>query len=465
MRPPKWRRTQPGAGIVLAILLCLIAAASTAADTPEPGSAFFGIQMRDNTAEQAALPLAGQAGIQWIRMNLRWSVIQNTDADPPVYDWSRYDTLIGNAANAGFSLILTIRDNPAWAATTACGPIDRVSTDRFVAFVAAAVARYSQPPYQVKLWELYNEPDNNHTDMPQQGGCWGQYPTEYASLLSEIYPAVKAADPASQLVLGGLAYDFFEGVDEGGLFNPDFLDAVLGAPGGASFDIMNFHYYRAFHLRWDEFGRDVIGKTTHLRDALARYQLSKPIMVSEIGHPSAGPISDGQDYSDTATSRYVLQAHARGLAAGLHSMIWFEMVDSSVEPRKYGLLAEDLSAKPAYGAYQTLTEQLDGLPYVRDDSAGDLEVYVFDAGDRQKTVCWSNSAITQTLNIHADVLRVLDMYGQSTSIADGDSADADGARNGSIRLAVGQDPVYAYPMLPADLPVKTYLPLIWRAGL
>ena len=399
MKPMKSVNGKRGAGLLLGLLLCLGITLSVGANAPAQGDAFFGIQMRDTATEQAALPLADQAGIQWIRMNVRWDEIEQSDIDPPIYDWTPYDLLIGNATNAGFSLVLTIRDNPDWAATTACGPIDKVSTDRFVAFVTALVGRYSQPPYNVKLWELYNEPDNNHTEMPEQGGCWGQYATEYAALLADVYPAIKAADPESQLIFGGLAYDFFEGFDEGGLFNADFLDDVLSSPGGSSFDIMNFHYYRAFHWRWDQFGRDVIGKTTHLRDKLATYELSKPIMVSEIGHPSDGPASDGQDYSDEASSRYVLQAHARGLAAGLHSMIWFEMVDSSVEPRKYGLLAEDQTTKPAYDAYQTLVEQLDGLPYLRDDSMGDLEVYVFDAGDRHKSVCWSNSQATQTLLI------------------------------------------------------------------
>jgi len=363
---------KPGASVLLLLLLCLTISGSAGAQPASQETAFFGIQMRDNQTEQATLPLAGQAGMQVIRMNLRWDEIENNNTNPPSYNWNKYDALIGDATSAGFSLIITIRNNPGWAATTACGPIDRVSTDRFVAFITALVGRYSQPPYNVTLWELYNEPDNNHTDMPQQGGCWGQYAEEYAALLGVVQPAIKSADPDSKLVLGGLAYDFFEGIDEGGLFNADFLEDMLSSPGGASFDIMNFHYYRAFHTRWDPFARDVIGKATHLRGELATHGLSKPIMVTEIGHPSAGPASDGQDYSNEASSRYVLQAHARGRAAGLHSMVWFEMVDSPIEPRKYGLLRSDQTVKPAYHAYQTVTEQLTGLPYLRDDSMGDL---------------------------------------------------------------------------------------------
>ena len=436
------------------------------ANDPTPSTGFFGIQMRDNLGEQATLPLAGGAGIQTIRFNLRWNDVEPTDTDPPIYNWSKYDTLIGNAAAAGFSLIITVRDNPTWAATTACGPIDLVSTDHFIAFLTALVERYSQPSYNVKLWELYNEPDNNHPEMPQQGGCWGQDATEYADLLGKAHPAIKAVDSESQLVLGGLAYDFFEGVDEGGIFNQYFLADMLNSPGGTSFDIMNFHYYRAFHWRWDPYGRDVIGKAAYIRGELAKVGLQKPSMVTEIGHPSEGPAGDGQDYSDEASSRYVVQAYARGVAANLHSMVWFEMVDSSVEPRKYGLLKTDHTAKPAYLAYKTMTEQLfDGLPYLRDDSTTELEAYVFDAGDREKYVSWSAGAVTQTLSISADAVWIVDKFGNRRSIGDGSTEDRDGVRNGAVTLNVGPDPVYVYPMLPADLPVKVYLPLTIRTTL
>ena len=453
--------------LALAIVLLGVAAAvSTAADGSSSTSSFFGIQMRDNQGEQATLPLAGGAGIQTIRFNLRWDEVEPANTNPPTYNWGKYDTLIGNATAAGFSLIITVRDNPTWAATTACGPIDQVPPERFVTFLTEAVAIYSRPPYNVKLWELYNEPDNNHPEMPQQGGCWGQHAAEYAALLGKAHPAIKAADSESQLVLGGLAYDFFEGVDEGGIFNQYFLVDMLNSPDGTSFDIMNFHYYRAFHERWDQFGQDVIGKATHIRGELAKVGQTKPIMVTEIGHPSEGPAGDGQDYSDEASSRYVVQAYARGVAANLHSMVWFEMVDSSVEPRKYGLLKTDHTAKPAYLAYKTMTEQLfDGLPYLRDDSTTELEAYVFDAGDREKYVSWSAGTVTQTLSISADAVWIVDKFGNRRSIGDGAAADRDGSYNGSVTLDVGPDPVYVYPMLPADLRIRVYLPVTIRTAL
>jgi hypothetical protein len=428
------------------------------ADGPAvPPSAFHGIQMDDSVAEQDALSQADAAGIRYIRFNLRWDEIEPTMTTPATYTWAKYDELIANATTAGFSLILTVRDNPAWAAGTACGPID-VQPARFNAFLTDLTARYSAAPYNVRLWELYNEPDNNHPEFASQGGCWGQHAAQYALLLQGAAPIIHAA--GGQLVLGGLAYDYIEGYDVGGIFNGQFLDTLLNSPGGSSFDIMNFHYYRAFHERWDRYGLDVIGKTSFVRTKLIAKGLNKPIMVTEIGHPSAGPAADQQDYSDAASSRYVVQGLTRGLFARLYSMVWYQMVDIPGDPRKYGLLLSDFTPKPAYYAYQTHAQEIGGLTNPTQSLAGGLEAYTFNAGDRQKTVAWSSDNLTHTLSIAAGRIWVVDKLGGRQIVYDGAPADAD-ARAGYVGAPVGIEPVYAYPFLAVDQP-RVMMPLIMR---
>ena len=51
-------------------------------------------------------------------------------------------------------------------------------------FMTAVVTRYSAPPYNVHLWELFNEPDQTHG--PLRG--WGLHSTEYARLLRTVTP-------------------------------------------------------------------------------------------------------------------------------------------------------------------------------------------------------------------------------------------------------------------------------------
>ena len=51
---------------------------------------------------------------------------------------------------------------------------------------------------------------------------WGPYGADYAQMLCAVYPAVKAASPNARIVLGGIAYDWFQ--EDGGPF-------VRGFPG------------------------------------------------------------------------------------------------------------------------------------------------------------------------------------------------------------------------------------------
>jgi hypothetical protein len=446
--------------VLLALALGLSSLPAVAAP---PAGGFYGVQLDDSVAELTTLPLASAAGVRLLRFNLRWADVESADSNPPAYNWALYDRLIGEETAAGFQLIITVRDNPSWAATTSCGPIDKVPTARFIAFLSALVNRYGKPPYNVKLWELYNEPDNNHPEFAGQGGCWGQHAAAYAALLSQAQPAIKAADPDAKLVLGGLAYDFIEGVDAGGIFNRYFLRDLLASPGGKSFDIMNFHYYRAFHARWDPYGRDVIGKTNFIRGQLISNGALRPIMVTEIGHPSAGPAGDGQDYSDAASSRYVVQGLTRGRAADLYAMVWYQMTDVPADPRKYGLLLADHTPKPAYYAYQINTAELGAATYLGQENAAGLETYLFDAGDRQKRVAWSSDDLTHTLTITATAIWVVDKLGGRRIIGDGGPADQDAARDGKVALAVGVEPYYVYPALPADTPLRVFLPAL-RCG-
>ena len=67
----------------------------------------------------------------------------------------------------------------------------------------------------------------------------GKSGAKYAEMLQAIYPAVKAANPNAQVLMGGIAFDYFE--DQGGTFVRSFINEVLQAGGGDYFDIMNFH--------------------------------------------------------------------------------------------------------------------------------------------------------------------------------------------------------------------------------
>lgn len=404
----------------------------------------FGVQVPDDVREQA-LAYATNLGARWARINLFWREVEPERTDPPTYRWEGTDRRLRRLAERGLRLIVTVRDNPSWAADTLCGPLHAAGLEGFVRFMRAAVQRYSASPYGVRHWELYNEPDNGDAKrLATLGGCWGRYGRQYAEMLRAVYPAVKEADPQAQVLLGGIAYEDYDG----GPFVADFLDEVLDAGGGECFDLLSFHYYPAFADVWNRYGNDLGGKAAYLRSELERFGLRKPLVVTEVGQPTAGPPGDEQPYSDERASRYVVQAMARGMVADLQTIIWYTLVDHPADPRQYGLLRSDGSPKPVYEAFQVLVRELGAAKLGKalseqEVGGGKVEGYLFALADgSQKALLWSLSEREETVRCRGTTLRLVGLYGDKRAVQDGGDGDADGQQDGWVSVRVGPAPVY-----------------------
>ena len=185
--------------------------------TPVPLS-IVGVEMM-RISPKRGLALVQSAGVAWVRRNgLLWADVE------PVAGARRWEAVSGLEAelraahDAGLNTILVIRRTPDWAQKVPgyfCGPVSDEALDDLAQFMADAVARYKDPPYAVKYWELWNEPDVDpriaQPDWPF--GCWGNQDDEYyggqdyARMLKAVYPAIKAADPQAQVLIGGLLLD------------------------------------------------------------------------------------------------------------------------------------------------------------------------------------------------------------------------------------------------------------------
>jgi hypothetical protein len=204
-------------------------------------------------------------------------------------------------------------------------------------FMQAAAARYGQPPFNVKHWEMYNEPDCGDPNYANVGyGFFGHDPQAYVDLLHTVYDAVKAVNTDIQVVLGGLAYDWFE--EDGGPFVRDFIDQVLYLGGADYFDFMNLHYYRVFDAEWASYGHGILGKLAVLQEILESNNVEKPFLSTE-----SGWYSDGGGPETEVQARYVVQLFTRILSADLAPMIWYDLVDAAdpIYP-KFGLLESDM---------------------------------------------------------------------------------------------------------------------------
>jgi len=435
--------------------------------------------MFDDIYDAGARTKATGAGIKWVRLAASWAS-------------GNIDSMVVNAVNAGLEPMIVLGNSPDWAvedvyAATGqhydCGPIDPEDLPAFADSVRALVERYdgdgiadaSGAP-TVKYWEFWNEPDNQSTaaDCIFVGGCWGgdldsdgiPDPQEYVTMLSYAYPAVKAASPNAQVLLGGLAW---ESIDAS-CFNMSFLDGVLSYGGAQYFNLMNFHQYDFKRDDWDgtlPWNQGILGKI-----AAGKKKVNKPIVVSEIGLR--------RELGEEKQARHLVHELVRGMSLwpdDVKSLIYFLLVDEASNPSgHYGLLERGtLDPFPAYYAYQTLTTELGNVdPSQQTHQLGPgetgsayIQAYRFTMNDGSKKLAlWTDDGkrIKDASDLHINMaigeeqlddswagrLRVADSTAYPmpvvTIIEDGGPGDLDGDdSNNSIALEITQDPVWVSP--------------------
>ena len=409
----------------------------------------FGVQMRA-IPSGPALERAAEAGVYWIRCgDLLWAAVEPTPGARAWEAMADLETELLAARAAGMQVILVVRKTPDWAQKVpghSCGPVAPEALDDMGRFLADAVKRYGAPPFDVKYWELGNEPDVDPSLVkPHSGfGCWGDaddpyYGGEYyARMLRTVYPAIKATDPEAQVLIGGLLLDKEPAMDD--LPNPPgrFLEGILQGGGGDFFDVVSFHAYALYDGKlhdwellnpaWVERGGVVAGKVSFLRQVLAAYGYNKPIMLTEAGLLCAGCSSPPPGGFLAAQAAYVPRLYTRNIALGLTTTVWFTLDGPGW--REAGLLGRDQTPRPAYRALQTMTRLLDDAEYV-----GPIEVdagltgYAFQRSDRQVWVLWSSTGAPVQIPVPPGILASYDALGSRVP-------------SSTRQIVVGVSPVY-----------------------
>jgi hypothetical protein len=173
----------------------------------------------------AQLSALARTGATDARTDALWEA---TEPAPPLagvhhYDWSFDDRIAAALALHGLRWLPIIDYTAGWAQTI---PGQDHSPPRsasgYAAYAGAFAARYGPggsfwaehptiSPRPVTDYEIWNEPDGGHFWLPRPD------PRGYASLYAAARTAIKAADPAGRVLIGGLTNP------------PVFLPALLAA--------------------------------------------------------------------------------------------------------------------------------------------------------------------------------------------------------------------------------------------
>lgn len=420
-----------------------------------PPPPIFGAEMTA-IQDSKGLTRAVEGGVYWVRFNaFRWDQIEPVRTSPPTYNWNVVDeSSLFNATTNNLEVIATIRMTPDWAqkvAGSTCGPVKQDALDEYAEFLTALVNRYGSAPYNVRYWELGNEPDVDPSLVASDSvfGCWGDENDEYyggryyAEMLKVAYPAIKAADPGATVLIGGLLLDRppevaflgFETPHLRGISWPSpqagaatghpgrFLEGILVGGGGPYFDVVNFHGYPPYigslqqdeHISsWESRGGVVLGKVNFLREVMVAQGVDKPIMHTEgsLICPEWNTIhcvTPGTDFYE-AQADYVVWLFVRNWAEGLLGTMWYQFDGPGW--RFSGMLDGSQNPKPAYLVFDFLTQELANATYTgKVTQYAGLSGYAFSKPGKLIWVLWAPDEQTYTITLPSSTTVVYDKYG------------------------------------------------------
>ncbi len=462
-------------------------AQGTAPLAPKKTAALFGLDDGGVLySSETTRNLASETGIKWVRSSAEWDKIE---AIRGTYDFTGLDNVLNPLIEKGFTPIVYVGENPSWAATTHCGPIDTRDASLVQSFrnvLAALAARYPK----VKVWALYNEVDYDGSPGQHNAGCFGSRSVggvnnngirdvdEYAVLLATAWKAVHTANPTALVGTGALAFDNFNtatapsdypGKGAGGSFNYNFIDQLAASmknnprPAGEKFtDLLLFNYYDLYGTYyWTKKagGAGVQAKASVIRQKLSQAGIKGvKLFVGETGSASYNDGVDGQ-------ARCMTLNMVRGAAAKLKGIIWwtFRDFDDRQPTWKYGIVDINLQRKQAFYALKALAGELNNYKYKGTHSGQadfkDIEAYRFFGQGITKYVIVSSSIADQSkesncswlrnervAKFSATKLRVVTHLGKAKNVRDNTKKDLDPAV-GRIAIKVGTDPkiVQIYP--------------------
>lgn len=392
--------------------------------------------------------LIAESGLRFVRHNgLIWDTVEPNEGNLQWDAVADLETKLEDASANGLATILIIRGTPSWAQKqpgSKCGPITQDKLNLFASFMFEAVSRYSAPPYNVKYWELGNEPDVDPSLVQSDSvfGCWGDKNDPYyggryyAEMLKVTYPAIKAADPEAKVLIGGLLLDCdptnpAEGQD---CSSGKFFEGVLIAGGGDYFDIVSFHgyppytispfgegglYYDEHFPSWEQRGGVVLGKVDFLRNTMAAYSVDKPIIHTEGSlicpeWNSTDCNPPGDEFFDSQAD-YVVWLYVRNWANGLLGTMWYKFEGPGW--RFGSLLDQNQNPRPAYYALKFLTEILNGAQYSKPVKQYDqVNGYEFIGNQGRIIVLWSSDELPHAIALDQIPENVYDKYGNQISL-------------------------------------------------
>lgn len=407
-----------------------------------PNPTIFGVDGNRNLSQIKS------ANVEILRLNaqLWWSEVEQTKGQ---YDWQKAERVqdyLKDAAANGLDVILVVQTSPEWARKypdSLCGPIKEEEFAAFGNFLYEAVRRYSQPPYNVKYYQIWNEPDGFVTE--NEGvtvfGCWAD-PQEdyqgnyYGKMLNVVYPRIKSANLNAQVAIGSLMLicDAREETptdycaDEAFRKSANFFEGILQEARN-SFDLVMFNSGPSYlpgqnpvwseknNWRWKaERGGLVDGKINYLRELMTSYGVNKPIIHSEAYYLNRPDGVENFNQFEEHKADYLVWVYANGWSHQLRAVTWY-----SIEGWKGSeLIRSDGTETKAFQALKTMTGFLKSAELLSREDNNGFTKFIFRSGG--KTI-WlmiptgQEYGKTYTIGKPSNLEKVVSLFGEEQVVS------------------------------------------------
>ena len=365
--------------LALALVGAVVAAAPASAARRAVPHGWLGV-MVDGPVADAPTAFDGEwdtmaaAGVESARVTFQWDAAQpyGSSAQVPAdqagrfrdagglpTDFAATDALVAAAARRRIAVLPVVWGTPAWAgATAATPPRDPAAYGRFL---AALIARYGPhgslwserpdlPRLPIRSWQIWNEPSLTL--------YWSRQPfaASYVRLLRAARTAIRAADPAAEVILAGLPNRSWQA-----------LRAVYRAHGRGQFDAVALHPYTSKPsnvVRLVEFARHVMDRYRDPRTPIWLTELSWPAALGKVSRTHGFETTDrGQAAKLAQTVRRLVRARRR---LRIEKAVWYTWLSVEGGENSFAwsglrrLREGALVSAPALAAFRAVARGLEG---------------------------------------------------------------------------------------------------------
>lgn len=364
---------------LLLILLILALTVPACAAKREPVSP-FAMQLHSMEGDVAdhrrAIDLCAEAGVKLIRDEIHWNRVEREKGVLAIDENILRN--VDSTLAAGIEPMISL-DYGNKLYDDGNAPVSKEAVEGFARYCEFMARTFKG---KIRYWEVWNEPNLEQFWKPSPN------PKDYSALLKAAYKACKTGNP--DCVVVGMATS---GIPL------DFIEAVLKDGGAKSMDILSVHPYRyPTSPEKGNLSADIRKLRSLMDDRGAK---GKPIWVTEIGWPThvgeTGVTPDRQ-------AAMLVRAYLEALAAGVETVFWYwfgnDGPDAAYNEHHFGIRFADGSPKPAYKAYKSMTQNLDGTKFSRavwvDQKA---RAYIFARDKAEIGVFWATDGV-QNITLH-----------------------------------------------------------------